>query len=239
MILGYVLRIAVCDNNEPALDYLCQCLVELYGSNFHIEKFSKADDLLDRLLDTAFDILLLDINLGSHNGVEIAKQIKERHSHIKIIFITGYIYYARDIFEAEPTYFLVKPVDTLSVKKAIDKALEKIENEKSHTITISSKGAVERVATGSILYMESKGRVVRIYEGKNTYSIYAILDELEKKLPNHFVRCHQSFIVNMKMVRHMGKQSFQLRNGDSVPISQRRYKQTKSTFLKYLGEEIQ
>lgn len=232
------MRIAVCDNNEPALDYLCQCIVKLYGAKLHIEKFRNADKLLDCLFETAFDILLLDINLGSHNGVEIAKKIKERHSHIKIIFITGYIYYARDIFEAEPTYFLVKPVDALSVKKAIDKALDKIESEKAHTITISSKGMVERVTSGSILYVESKGRVVRIYEGKNTYSIYAILDELEEKLPNHFVRCHQSFIVNMKMVRHMGKQSFQLCNGDSVPISQRRYKQTKSTFLKYLGEEI-
>lgn len=40
--------------------------------------------------DKSFDILLLDIEMGSINGVELAKQIRKDNEGLQIIFITGF-----------------------------------------------------------------------------------------------------------------------------------------------------
>ncbi|MFS0655576.1 response regulator transcription factor [Bacillus sp. 179-C3.3 HS] len=37
-----------------------------------------------------YDVILMDLNLGDINGMDIAKQILETHPHVKIIIYTGY-----------------------------------------------------------------------------------------------------------------------------------------------------
>lgn len=49
-----------------------------------------------------------------------------------------------------------------------------------------------------------------------------------------FVRCHQSFWVNLKHVRTMGNNKFTMDNGTSVPISRTYLQEAKQRFLHVL-----
>ena len=73
------------------------------------------------------------------------------------------------------------------------------------------------------------------------------MSELEQRVNEKFVRCHQSYLVNMQHVECMDKEEsfymdrwlkrdiFILDQQKHVPISKNRYAQTRKYFEEYLG----
>ena len=104
--------------------------------------------------------------------------------------------------------------------------------------TFCIKGKVFSVKINNIKYIESNKRVIIIYEKDFKRKIYAKLSDLEKMLPEQFIRCHQSYIVNLGHAKELNSHEFILNTGEKVPVSQAKYRETKNTFIKYLGESI-
>ena len=90
----------------------------------------------------------------------------------------------------------------------------------------------------NIKYIESNKRIAIIHEVDIKRKIYAKLNELEEILPRQFVRCHQSYIINLEKVRELNAHEFVLNTGERIPVSQLKYKETKNSFLQYLGDII-
>ena len=63
-----------------------------------------------------------------------------------------------------------------------------------------------------IFYFESNKRLVLINGVNVTQKIYMKLSELEEKLPAYFVKCHQSYIVNLKRVEKIQNNQFIMQN---------------------------
>lgn len=72
--------------------------------------FSTADEVLDALNGEAADIAFLDIELGNHNGVDLAKSIKAVFPFCNIVFCTGYQSYAIEAFGLGASDYLMKPI---------------------------------------------------------------------------------------------------------------------------------
>ena len=87
-----------------------------------------------------------------------------------------------------------------------------------------------------IRYLESNAHRTIIHTLGNEYVCYEKISELEKKMGDSFVRCHQSFLVNMKYIRRIGNKSFILENGEEVSISKRRYSETQEQYYRYSDE---
>lgn len=235
------MNIAICDDNITTLDYLDLTINNILKSNCKISKFNNGPALefyIDDTMKSNLDILIIDIDLGNENGIEIAKRIKSKYPTIKIIFITGFIDYSKNIFDADPTYFIVKPIQIENLTKALNTAIKSIEDDKPNILSLSSKGIVASINLKKIKYMESLKRQILIHETDNEIKIYYKLKELEKHLPKNFIRCHQSYIVNMDKVKYLNMYFFLLRTGEEIPVSQSRYNKTKEIFLEYLGCQI-
>ena len=65
------------------------------------------------------DIVFLDIEMNSHNGVELAKELPENTC---LIFTTAYASYALDGFNVDAVDFLHKPIFYPRFEKAMEKA---------------------------------------------------------------------------------------------------------------------
>ena len=69
--------------------------------------------------------------------------------------------------------------------------------------------ALAQVGAVAILSQpENKGKTV--YFGGKEERCYEKLDHLEKHLPDHFLRCHKSFLVNMDRIRNFEKHRLSL-----------------------------
>ncbi|MDR1537965.1 MAG: LytTR family DNA-binding domain-containing protein [Clostridiales bacterium] len=203
-----------------------------------VEVVNSARDLVKSIQAKVPDLILIDIVLGSYNGIECMKTILNRHPDIQVVFVSDNIEYCTSVYEVQHIYFLPKPFDEVIFKKAVAKAEKKIEEIRSKLLYIKYKSSVVSAPFTDILFIENFNRKVRVQMKDGCIETYISIDELFRKMDQRFVHCHKSFIVNMDYVRDLTKNKFVLKNGNEVPISQLRLTDTKMKFLGYLGATL-
>lgn len=91
-----------------------------------------------------------------------------------------------------------------------------------------------------VLYIETKGHknYFHLTDGR-MLSIYRKLDELETDFSEgDFLRCHQSFLVNMRYIEKISSYVLRLENGEQLSVPKARYKEVKKRFQAYQKEEV-
>ena len=129
-------RIAICDDMEEDVKYISSMVnmwAEKENITVAIETFPSAESFLFRYAEQkAFDVLLLDIEMPSMSGIELAKRIRKEDDAVQIIFITGYTDYIAEGYEVFALHYLVKPLSETKLFEVLNRAVFKIrKNEKS------------------------------------------------------------------------------------------------------------
>lgn len=171
------------------------------------------------------------------NGIDVAKIVNREYGNTVVIFISGYTEYFEDSFEADPVYFLIKPIKKENFEKAMEKAIKKVsENDKKYLLVTGKE--IKRVFYEEIYYAESFARKIKLHCTFGELEFYEKMDELEKQLQGEFVRCHKSFLVNMEHIRCVDGNEITLLDGDQVPVSKKKATETKRTIFEYLGRKL-
>ena len=235
-------KIAICDDNLDFCEYLKQTLQEKYGSDIcvttYVDVKSIENDYERGKEHNVADILLMDIDMNGESVIDIAWRIQKRFREIKIIFITGHIEYSTEIFRVNPNNFLVKPIDARKLYEAVDRASRQLDEEEKDCFPVTFKGTVFRIMIRDILYFESEKRTVILHSRSGSWVIYKKLNEVQEMLPDYFVRCHQSYLVNMNEVKSLKPLRLELYRGEEIPVSRPKYRETKERFLEFLGQSV-
>lgn len=208
-----MLGIAVFDDEKIIVDYVGELIKENLDVNAKIYKYTKLEEFkgdCKKGILQKINAIYIDIKIDSLNGIEIAQKIQQENPKIKIIYMTAYSQYSEAIFKTKPTYLLLKPIKKEQIKKSLERALQEEKQNKSIK-TFNIKGKIFNIEVEKIKYIESNKRVVIIYEEDLKRRIYGKLDEIEEMLSSNFVRCHQSYIVNLEYVRELNTHEFVLR----------------------------
>ena len=70
------------------------------------------------------DIILLDIEMGGINGVETARQIREKDNRAILFFISCYDQYCKEIINVQPFRFIDKPVSEAELESSFKEAFK-------------------------------------------------------------------------------------------------------------------
>ena len=92
----------------------------------YIEKAKSGEEAIERIKDTKFDIILLDIKMEGIDGLEVLKLVKESDPDTEVIMITAYgsIASAIDAMKNGAYDYLLKPFDPNELGLLIDKVIE-------------------------------------------------------------------------------------------------------------------
>ena len=112
------MKILVADDHPSVVEDVIYELKELYPAA-DVTGTSDPAEILPLCREKHFDAVLLDIDLGYDNGIRLAKCIQEEQPRVNIIYITGYADYALKSFETNVSSFLLKPITTAKLKKAM------------------------------------------------------------------------------------------------------------------------
>lgn len=233
-----MVKIALCDDEKKICSHLKKLIEERYGHIFSIFAAQSPEEFLDEWKEDpnkTADILITDIQFetenGQQNGILEAKKIQERFSRPQIIFMTGYLEYATEIFDASPVYFLLKPIEKEDLYKALDKSMIKLQSEWKKSIFVELKGSVEKILVNEILYIENKGRNLLVHMKEADKAFHMKLGDFEAKLPPHFLRPHQSYLVNMDYIKEFNRTEIILQNDVKIPISRTKYPLIKEKIM--------
>lgn len=235
-------RVVVCDD-EPQVMFTISRMVDAHWKEKHQTVGLFSAEALGRYLLTEkpgeADILLMDIKLGDENGIQFSQQILDRWPRIRVIFMTGHIEYCEEIFRGRPTAFLVKPVKEDKLLFALDKAVQELTRNQEQYLAVRDRmRSSVRIPIPSIVYAESEGRLVRIQTEDQTVESYLRLSELEQQLSGQFVRCHQSYLVNLQYVQRLERGALYLADGKKIPISHSRLQETREQLARFAGRQL-
>ena len=107
-------KIAICDDEQKDRDFvaaLSRRWAGQRGNTVELTEFSSAEQFLFCYGEQSdYDILLLDIEMGQMDGVQLAKQLRQKNETIQIVFVTGYSDYISEGYEVAALHYLMKPV---------------------------------------------------------------------------------------------------------------------------------
>ena len=112
---------ALCDDDKHITEEVKKLLLEYAKDNrvtIDIDEFESGEELLNS--EKSYDIIVLDYQLGSTDGLTVAKKLRKRNVLSCIIFLTSYPQFMIDAFEVNTFRFLLKPIDKSKFYKAID-----------------------------------------------------------------------------------------------------------------------
>ena len=232
-------NIWICDNDRAQAEQLAQSVSELFPEEHATRLCDSMDQFLTALEGGTPDIVLMDIMLeGEDNGIEIAKKFFPRDSGTAVIFVTGYIEYCTDVYEADHVYFLPKPVQPEKLQRALQRALL-TRDEASCAFSVRLDGALRRIDVHEVYCVESFYRKLRIRMRDETVECYGTIPGLPPEVLSRMIHCHKSFLVNPEHVRTMDRQTFLLTNGYTIPISRNRYTMSREAFLAHCSRHLE
>lgn len=218
-------RIAICDDEQPQIEYLTSVVSAWSNENGHIceiRTFPSAEAFLFAYEDdNAYDILLLDIEMKHITGVDLAKSIRKKDQTVQIIFITGYSEYISEGYEVAALHYLMKPVSQHKLFSVLDRAAEKIkQNEKCLNLPLS--GEMVRVPLHEIKYLDVHQNYVTVH-GKADYTVKRTLGEFEGLLDTRFTRVGRAMIINLTYISRVTKTDVYLSDGTVLPLPRGAY----------------
>lgn len=236
------MKVIVCDD-DIRIQFLLREWAEEYfeGQDCQFFFYQTAEKLLDEMSDLTVAepwIVFMDIKLRNANGIEIARLLNRDYGNLAIIFISGYTEYFEDSFEADPIYFLIKPLKKEAFIKAVDKALEKLSKKEQASLFIAQDRVLKRVFLNDIYYAESIGRKIQLHGKFGAMEYYEKMTELEKQLGENFIRCHKSFLVHMKYVYSIEGKTITLMDESKIPVSRTMFAKTRKAVFEYLERKL-
>lgn len=229
------MNIVICDDDEILAKKL-ENMINKIRKNHKIFVVSEWDEEIFK--EIRIDLVFMDIELKDKNGIDYFSQINKHFQNLKVIFMSSYPKYSQDIFECNPAYFLLKPIKIEKLTNAITKVETELSDMLNKEIIINNKDSYAILKENEIVYVASDKRKLIVNTSETQYEIYDKLDKFQLKLSENFCRCHQSYIVNLNYVKYLETKGFILFNKTIIPISQKRYSQTKNEFVKFVGDKI-
>ena len=252
----YMIRIAICDDDEDVIENVKQHLIgidsELTDERLNISAYTSGEMFLSDIdLGLSFHIVFMDIEMDGINGVDVGKQLRERQDgdDTIMIYVSSHNRFFEELVQIGSFRFIQKPIDNNKLRDTFSRALNqaiKLNRATKTSVIFKYKSGSDyhSITTSKIVYMKSVRRTIevvaqdsienRLYvEGK----FYSTVDEVLEQLPkDSFVRCGRSLVVNLYFVHHIEKDAFILSDNKStrVPIGRKYKHESEVTYFQYL-----
>ena len=226
------MRILICDDDPVFCDELERDLEQyeiIHRLEFEILKVFSGEQALDALAQGDWDVLFMDIEMPTINGVEAGKRVREQLQNysLKIIYVSSRQEYAMDLFKVDTFDFLIKPVAYEELEAVLDK-LQKTLDRNGEMFVYRKKGQAVRCRLEDILYFESWLKETIIVTRQKEDEFYAPLKDIYEELKDKkFFYCHKSILVNYDRVAEFHYDRLVLDNGKELEISQSKRKEVR------------
>lgn len=202
-----------------------------------INEASSASEAVEKILVSRPDVLFLDIQMPGTSGVQLANTLQNLKKPPVVVFVTAFAQYAAEAFELDAVDYVLKPVETKRLEKALDKVEAALSarkpaaaSEPVRRILGERNGMRSYIALADIAYVEAKADYSYAYTSAGGYLVNESISSLEQHvLGEGFLRVHRSYLVSIDAVRNIevAKSSGLIQlvlepTGATIPVSRRR-----------------
>lgn len=201
-----MLNFVICDDNLKIVQRLTEMLNNIFMKNNYEASVALTTDSADEVLDyvkfNKADVILLDINLKSDKtGLEIAEEIRNQNKNIYLIFLTGHLEYALVAYKYKTFDYIAKPITQERLELTVNRLFDDIYSKPKKYIRLDNKNTI--IDEAEVNYIKRDGMKLVFNTNCRNYEIYSSFNKVQDKLPENFIRCHKSYIINMDRISNV------------------------------------
>jgi len=190
----------------------------------HLEKtFTKTSEAHKHLRKHPVDLIFLDIQMPTQNGMEFYADIEQ---DVMVIFTTAFTEYAVEGFNLNATDYLLKPFAFDRFLQAAEKVKVIYDNKNQIThseqqyLFIRADYSLNKILISDILFIEGLDDYLKIHiENQKTIVARMTMKAMLEKLPvSEFIRVHRSFIVPVSKIEKVRNKAIYIAE-EEIPIS--------------------
>lgn len=200
-----MLNIVLCDDNPKVLSRLEKLLDTIFINHdlsaSILLSTTETDDVLNFIKTNTANVFILDIDLkGNITGLDLASEIRSVSKDAYIIFSTAHFEYILAAYKFKTFDYLPKPLTLEKLEQTILRLVDDMSTDKNNYLKITKNLVINK---NDINYIKKDGMQLIFSAKDNTYKTYSSFNKIEKMLPENFVRCHKSFIVNLDNISNI------------------------------------
>lgn len=198
-----MLDFVICDDNLNALNRLEKLLESTFITrNLEAQivlSTTEPGDLVNYLKHHSVNVVILDIDLKTKvSGLDLANLIRKQDKNVYIIFTTGHLEYGLIAYKYKTFDYLPKPVTPERLLDTIDRLIDDIFGDDTKFVRLDNNKTI--IKQDGIQYIQKDGMKVIFHTDTRDYESYSSFKKILPQLPEQFVQCHKSYIVNTKKI---------------------------------------
>lgn len=229
-----MVKIGICDDEPEMRKPLRQILeqvLQLQGVEYLISESESGEELTAGISCLDIDILFLDIEMRSLDGIETAKLLRRKGMKGIIIFVTAYPDFVFQGYEVHAFHYILKPYRKEKIEEVLRQALHELDLSKERYFVIEQKARVIRIPLSQTIAFKSDRRKVEALLEEDFVAFYGRIDEVCRELPSCFIRIHNRYIVNLNYVTTLEKDRCIL-GSRSFPVSRAFRQELETAFAR-------
>lgn len=237
------LKIAVCDDDQFASEVV-QDAIQRVLNNKRIQgevyTFNSVKKLEQQMQHTAFDLLMLDIEMPGIDGISFGRKLREQGSKIDIVYVSNREDKVFESLRVNPWGFIRKKHFLEDVQGVMEAYLKHLEEEDSKKLILRSGDNTVAIAIDEICYIEGNRKEQEIWltGQENPIPVRSSMQDLERELtPWGFLRVHKGYLVNYRYIHMFKGNDIILEDGTAVPVSRRKMAEVKEQYMDLMQEK--
>lgn len=237
------MHIAICEDEQVSRDFenkLIQDWAQKKGIQVFVDVYSSAEKFLFEAEDKIeYDLLLLDIQMGKMNGVELARILRKRGFSGDLIFLTGIRDFAIEGYEVGAVRYILKPADEKNLPPVLDLVYDQWQHKANEVFLLQTGTEITKIPLEQIIYFEADGHYVRLVGKKKSGEVFekqwkasfgTVTADVEEK---DFFCLRRGLLVNLKHITKITRTECILSNNEIVPVARNNYQALNEAFISF------
>lgn len=237
------MRAIIVEDEELAREELAY-LIAAHGQIDIVETFEDGLEVFKFLQEHEVDVIFLDINIPSLDGMLIATNISKFAHKPFIVFTTAYKEHAAQAFELEAFDYILKPYDERRITAMLNKLVAAFSRRKADSqenrpvnstnrrINLVKNDNIIVTDVNEVYFVEAQEKNTFVFTKEGMYTMPMSISDIHALLPqDQFYRCHRSYSVNLQQIHEIvpwfnNTYLLRLNNCDKeIPVSRSKVKE--------------
>ena len=206
------MHILIVDDEALARARLRTLLGDCAHGPHHIQEAADGEQALQMLQaaqPTPIQLVLLDIHMPGHNGLQLAAALVDLPSPPAIVFVTAHASHAVQAFELDAVDYLTKPVRLERLQQSLQKAERALSTrsvaDSGPVLVIQERGGTLRLPLSEVRFLKAEQKYITVRTVQRNYILDGALADLETRHGEHLLRIHRNALVLRAALRGLEK----------------------------------
>lgn len=236
-----MLQICLCDDDKKTANNFIPIIHSiLKNHHFKITHLESGESFLFHFREKPnfMDIILMDIDMGEINGIQVMKEMRRLGCKSELIYLTAMRDYVFDSFDTLPLHYILKTnLDMCKFQTVLQDATNRAEQKQNRMLVVGNRRNSTKVDKKQILYLETSGHQILFHMIDRTLIAYSgtLSQAMGLTGTDSFAQIHKSFVVNLDNILQIKTAYVILIDGTELPLGRKFATSGRKSFSDFLA----